>query len=45
VVLPAFLFQDLANNLNSLFGNVQLTTVAETATAPNPAWVVDGVTR
>jgi len=45
VVLPSFLFQGLAGDLNSLFGNVQLSTVAETATAPNPAWVVDGVTR
>jgi hypothetical protein len=45
VVLPSFLFQGLADDLNSLFGNVQFNTVAETATAPNPAWVVDGVTR
>lgn len=45
VVLPPFLFQGLAADLNSLFGNVQLNTVAETATGPNPAWIVDGVTR
>ncbi len=40
--VPTPLLQPLASNLNNLFGNVQLTSVA--ATAPH-TWTVNGVAR
>jgi hypothetical protein len=45
VVVPTLLVQPLANNLNNLFGDVQLTDTAQTSPLPNPAWTVSGVTR
>ena len=42
IVVPTWLIQSLADDLNSLFGNVQLTGVAETAPQ---TWTVSGVAR
>ena len=42
IVVPTWLIQSLADDLNSLFGNVQLTDVAATALH---TWTVSGVTR
>jgi hypothetical protein len=43
VFVPTALLQPLEDNLNSLFSNVQITQVVQTAVAPNPAWTVGGV--
>jgi hypothetical protein len=45
VFVPTQLLQPLADNLNNLFGNVQLNGVEATAAEPVPAWAVSGVAR
>ncbi len=45
VFVPTQLLQPLADNLNALFGNVQLSGVEATAAQPFPAWAVSGVAR
>jgi hypothetical protein len=47
VPVPTQLLQPLADRLNNLFGNVQLSSVEATASLPDhpPAWAVSGVAR
>jgi hypothetical protein len=45
VAVPTFLLRPIADDINRLFGDVQLTAVTEAAPWPSPAWTAAGVTR
>jgi hypothetical protein len=43
VFVPAFALQSIADKLNHIFTNVQISTVEVNAPAPDPVWTVTGV--